>query len=266
MWSKLRLIGLMAGLSGCAVILDPIAQTPFEPTQRHDISTSNDIAIISGSKEGVVDRRICQIVQPSATMELTVDAGKVSLVVGCRNENVFEGASSLWFATIEFEAEAGHSYGIVDYRFGVSLIDISDDMRLVTRSLSFPDIDVAVRTTSKALVLYGWNADVWCSVEKATKVSGGQGGFQDHYGFSRFYLEPDQVNVSTRCIERTSGDRQGKSEIKRAYGAEIVIDAEAGHSYWLSMQSRDAKCIQLTDITTDTRRPLVCQPVERLDE
>ena len=132
----------MAGLSACGVMYYPVG---VYYTERHDISTSDDIAIIAGSKEGVVNRRRCQIVEPAATMELITDAGKVSLVVGCHYVNAIDGPSPFVFAGIKF-------------------------------------------------------------------------------------------------------------------------DAEAGHLYRLGMESHDAKCIQLTDITTDKRRPLVCQPLEQLDE
>ncbi len=266
MWTKFPLIVLMAGLSGCAgtvaTIFDPLIADEFEVSRRHDISTTDDTAIIAGSKKGVVNRETCNIIQPAATMELIVDAGKTSLVVGCVHDNVMDHMGRYWYAGIEFDAEAGHAYEIGPS----SLIDISDNKRLGTRRLIFfPGMETAIESISKAIVVSSGHADIKCSIEKATRVSGGQSDFEEYYGVY-FILEPGQYVASTRCIEWGGSYRPSKEKIKHAFKSEIVIDAEAGHFYSFGMQSHDAKCIQLADITTDRIRPLVCQPVEQLDE
>ena len=128
MWIKFPLIVLMAGLSGCAVmgatIFDPLIPDvdKFEVSRRHDISSTNDTAIITGSKKGVMERTTCNIIQPAATMELIVDAGWTSLVVGCVYHDLMMDMGDRYkFAPFEFDAEAGHTYEI---KCCIKLIDV----------------------------------------------------------------------------------------------------------------------------------------------
>jgi len=219
MWTKFPLIVLMAGLSGCAVtfatILDPLIPDvdKFEVSRRHDISSTNDTAIIAGFKKGVMQRITCNIIQPAATMELIVDAGWTSLVVGCVYDDLMNYMGRYTFAPFEFDAEAGHTYEInptIKFIGGakLALIDVSDSNRLVLgRTLMFSET-YAADISSKAVVISGSGSDtIRCNfLRTAGPLKGDQcADIQRRYGvpvpcfneneyFNNLLLTPDHVS------------------------------------------------------------------------
>ena len=270
MWTKFPLIVLIAGLSGCAVMFATI-----EVSRRHDISTTNDTAIIAGFKKGTIQRTRCNIIQPAATMELIVDAGWTSLVVGCVYDDLMMGMGRYKFAPFEFDAEAGHTYEI---KCCIKLIDISDSNRLVLRRTLMFSETYAADISSKAVVISGSGSDtIRCNfLRTAGPLKGDQcADIQRRYGvpvpcfneneyFNNLLLTPGQVTFTARCIEFEKRFA-GKTRVKQAYTADISFVAKPGHLYEIDINIKRPECAQVTDISRD-ELPITCEPATQIDE
>jgi len=273
----------MAGLSGCvaivATIFDPLIADEFEVSRRHDISTTNDTAIIAGFKKGVMERTTCNIIQPAATMELIVDAGKTSLVVGCVYDNLMTSMGRYKFAGVEFDAEAGHTYEISRAMYGIKLIDVSDSNRLVIRRPLMFSETYAAESSSKAVVISGSGSDtIRCNfLRTAGPLKGDQRAdiyrrvgapvpsFYENEYFN-VLLTPGQVTVTARCINFEMPFFSGrKTRVKQAYTADISFVAKPGHLYEIEINIKRPECAQVTDVSRD-ELAITCEPATQIDE
>ncbi|MDJ0910690.1 MAG: hypothetical protein QNI99_15930 [Woeseiaceae bacterium] len=238
-------IGVLILVSGCA-------------SASLDVSTGDQTSLIKGFVSPFID---CSVYpQPpyggsvdwaqldEGTRALTVDAGRVSVIVRCDMNLPY---STTAFTLFEFDAEADHTYA-VSRRFRedrcVELVDTADETMVgceLIRYGSYLNLSTGRET---ALLVGSWNPQrnfARCRL-----------GVTDYPGARIEWMQLDAGEVSTdvRC------DIEGFFSNKDAV-ADFSFTALADHEYAFRIDGED--CIHLIDVTDD-ERSIACQPYERV--
>ena len=241
MYEKLSIVSLMIALSaGCAT--GPV-----------DISEGDQTALIKGF--GAIGGGCSVHAQPGqnepiqgkGTRELTVDAGRITIVASCGHPGLYGSPNSL--TPFEFTAEVGHTYEFRNLRRGpncLELVDLTDDMRVVAcKPYSYGGYR-NLSTGAHTAFLNGAGEYLKCRFSSIDDE-------WNRYEVLQIDLGKFAVNVRCEFSLSTLFGQEGQ--------AQFNFNAEAGHEYAFSKSDED--CIQLVDLTDDGNI-VVCETYQEI--
>jgi hypothetical protein len=225
---KLSIVSLMLALSaGCAT-------GPVDVSEGDQTALIKGFGAIGGGCSVHAQPEQNEPVQGKGTRELTVDAGRITIVARCGHPGAYSSPDSL--TPFEFTAEAGHTYEFRNQRRGpncLELVDLTDHTRAVAcKPYSFGGYR-NLSTGAHTAFLNGAGKYLKCRFSSVD---------QEWRRYEVLQIDPGKIAVNVRCDLGTFF-RQYDGQ------AHFNFNAEAGHEYAFSKSDED--CIQLVDLTVD---------------
>lgn len=245
---------IVASLFGCSV-------------SRLDVSTATETAVMKDSIYGPGTN--CTVfpedsnfevspfnpkdvikVSPFRPIELTVDAGRVLMIVKCPHDDIF-GNNWITKTPFLFVAEPGHVYEFRMQREGpncLELVDTQYDGAVISCEPyggGYADISSGPSTVD----VVGARDRTWnCELRTAT----------NSLTFRRLRIDAGQAAIEAEC-------QFGKNTIFKenfVARAQFEFESEADHTY--EIVASDETCISLVD-TTYERNPIACNPFQKIE-